>query len=223
MCSFWVFLSILFILLIFSISLFIQKLLFIFLTSVFIITFIPRPFFLFLPSFFLLTFFLFLFLHYSITSDIATAITQDSCEQYWTSPRVNNPQGTNSTAICLLSQKLSKLDEPDMQDTVGEAETSSSVMYSYGPLHIAEQKQDDQLENTFSSYVRIRDVALKTCQRRWTIGRSGKRVSGISMLAARHDDYVDDDDDFSLGTVSFTVIIRENEIDETNSNTKRDY
>ena len=36
-----------------------------------------------------------------------------------------------------------------------------------------------------------RDVALKTCQRRWTIGRSGERGSGISVLAARHDD--DDD------------------------------
>ena len=36
------------------------------------------------------------------------------------------------------------------------------------------------------------DVALKTCQRRWTIGRSGERGSGISMLAAWHDD--DDDD-----------------------------
>ena len=43
----------------------------------------------------------------------------------------------------------------------------------------------------FSSYVRIRDVALKTCQRRWMIGRSGERASGISVLAARHDD--DDD------------------------------
>ena len=39
-----------------------------------------------------------------------------------------------------------------------------------------------------SSYVRIRDVALNTCQRRWTIGRSGERGSGISVLAARHDD-----------------------------------
>ena len=37
------------------------------------------------------------------------------------------------------------------------------------------------------------DVALKTCQKRWTIGRSGERGSGISVLAARHDD---DDDDF---------------------------
>ena len=61
-------------------------------------------------------------------------------------------------------------------------------MYSYGPPHMAGQKQDDQLEHTFSSNVRIRDVALKTYQRRWTIGRSGERGSGISVLAARHDD-----------------------------------
>ena len=52
-----------------------------------------------------------------------------------------------------------------MQDTTGEAGTSSYVMYSYGPPHMAEQKQDDQLEHTYSSYVRIRDVALKTYQR----------------------------------------------------------
>ena len=59
-----------------------------------------------------------------------------------------------------------KLDEPDTQDTAGEARTNSSVMYSYGPPHMAEQKQDDQLEHTYSSYVRIRGVALKTCQKR---------------------------------------------------------
>ena len=64
-------------------------------------------------------------------------------------------------------------------------------MYSYGPPHLAGQKQDDQLEHTYSSCVRIRDVALKTCQRRWTIGRSGERGSEISVLAARHDDYDD--------------------------------
>ena len=61
-------------------------------------------------------------------------------------------------------------------------------MYAYGPLHMAEQNQDDQLEHTYSSYVRIRDVALKTCRRRWTIGRSGMRGSGIFVLVARHDD-----------------------------------
>ena len=40
--------------------------------------------------------------------------------------------------------------------------------------HMAKQKQDDQLEHTFSSYARIRDVALKTWQKRWMIGRSTK-------------------------------------------------
>ena len=53
-------------------------------------------------------------------------------------------------------------------------------MYSYRPQHKAGQKQDDQLEHTFSSYVRIRVVALKTCQRWWNIektGMSSKRVS----------------------------------------------
>ena len=53
-----------------------------------------------------------------------------------------------------------------MQDTAGETGTSSYVMYSYGPPHMAGQKQDDQLEHTFSSYVRIRNVALKTYERR---------------------------------------------------------
>ena len=61
-------------------------------------------------------------------------------------------------------------------------------MYSYGSPHMAAQKQDDQLERTFSSYVRIQDVVLKTYLRRWTIGRSGERGSGISVLPARYDD-----------------------------------
>ena len=69
------------------------------------------------------------------------------------------------------------------------------VMYSYGPPHMAEQKQDDQLEHTYSKYVRIRDVALRTCQRWWTIGKSGERGSVISVLAARCNDDDDDDDD----------------------------
>ena len=44
------------------------------------------------------------------------------------------------------------------------------------------------LELTYSNYVRTQDVTLKTCRRRWMIGRSGERGSGISVLAARHDD-----------------------------------
>ena len=50
------------------------------------------------------------------------------------------------------------------------------------------QKQDDQLEHTYSNYVKTQDVNLKTCRRRWMIGRCGERGSGISVLAARHDD-----------------------------------
>ena len=40
-------------------------------------------------------------------------------------PGSNTPQDTNCTAICPLSRKLFKLDEPDMQDTAGEAEMNS--------------------------------------------------------------------------------------------------
>ena len=41
---------------------------------------------------------------------------------------------------------------------------------------------------TYSSYVMIRYVTLKTCRRRWMIGRRGERGSGKSVLAARYDD-----------------------------------
>ena len=58
---------------------------------------------------------------------------------------------------------------------------------------MANQKQDNQLEHSYSSYVMIRDVTPKTCRRRWMIGRRGERGSGISVLAALDDD--DDDDD----------------------------
>ena len=68
------------------------------------------------------------------------------------------------------------------------------MMYSYGPPHMAVEKQDDQLEHTYSNSVRIRVVTLKTCQKRRTIGRSGERGSGISVLVAQHDDDDDDDD-----------------------------
>ena len=81
-------------------------------------------------------------------------------------------------------------------------------MYSYGPPHTAVQKQDDQHEHTFKNYVRIQDVVLKTCLRRWTIGKSGERGSGISVLPARHDD---DDDDISM-----TFIINDDLYNEPN-------
>ena len=82
-------------------------------------------------------------------------------------------------------------------------------MFSYGPPHIAEQKQGDQLEPTYSSSVRRRDAALRTCQKRWTIERSGERGSGISVLAARHDDDDDDEDSWKMLTdISILLIDR---------------
>ena len=46
------------------------------------------------------------------------------------------PQDTNCTATCLPSQKLSKLDKPDIQDTAGEArdELISDVLL-WTPTH----------------------------------------------------------------------------------------
>ena len=61
-------------------------------------------------------------------------------------------------------------------------------MNSYRPLHMAKQKQGDQLEPTYGSSVRIRGVALKTCRKQWTVGRGGEKGSGISVLMARQDD-----------------------------------
>ena len=62
-------------------------------------------------------------------------------------------------------RKLYRSDEPDTPDTAGEAKTSSLVTYYYGPPHMAKQKQDDQPELTYSSYVRTQDVTQKTCRR----------------------------------------------------------
>ena len=61
-------------------------------------------------------------------------------------------------------------------------------MYSCGPHHIDEQRQDDQLVPTYSSSVPIRGVVLKTCRKQWTIEKGGEKRSGISVLMAQHDD-----------------------------------
>ena len=50
------------------------------------------------------------------------------------------------------SQKPSKLDEQNMQDTAGEI----GKMFSYGPLHTGQV--DDQLKLIYNSSVRTQDV-----------------------------------------------------------------
>ena len=61
-------------------------------------------------------------------------------------------------------------------------------MYSDGSLHMDEQRQDDQLEPTYSSSMQIWDVALKTYRKQYTIEKGGKKESGISVLMGEHDD-----------------------------------
>ena len=53
-----------------------------------------------------------------------------------------------------------------MQDTVGEVGMNSWAMYFRGPLHMAKQRQDDQLQPTYNNSVPIQEVALKT-YRKW--------------------------------------------------------
>ena len=74
------------------------------------------------------------------------------------------------------------------------------------------QEWDDQHELTYSSYVRTRVVILKTCRRRWMIGRNGERRSGISAQAARHDD-----DDIYIYIYIYIYIEREREREKRES------
>ena len=78
-----------------------------------------------------------------------------------------------------------------MWDTATEVGMSSLGMYSCGHVSMDEQRQDNQLEPTYRSSVLIWDVAMRICQKQWTIGSRGTRGSGISMLIVQHDD--DDD------------------------------
>ena len=87
-----------------------------------------------------------------------------------------------------------------MWETSGEVGTSSEVMYSCGPLHIGDQRQDDHLEPTYSSSVPIRDVPLKTCRKQGMIGRCSERVSNISVLMAQHNDDIYEDHKINFQT-----------------------
>ena len=50
---------------------------------------------------------------------------KNNCKQFWTSLGGNTSQSGSCMATDIPSRKLSKLDEPDMQDTAREARTSS--------------------------------------------------------------------------------------------------
>ena len=99
-----------------------------------------------------------------------TAIKQECCEQYWKSPGDSTSQNSSYTTTNHPLWKLSKLDQPDARDTAGVVKTSSWVMYSCGPLHMNEQRQDVPFEPTYSNSVPIRDVAQRIYRKQWTIG-----------------------------------------------------
>ena len=61
-------------------------------------------------------------------------------------------------------------------------------MCSCGPLYMGEQRQNDQLEPTYSSSVPIQYEAMKPCRRWWTIGRGGERGARVSVFTVWHDD-----------------------------------
>ena len=80
---------------------------------------------------------------------------------------------------------------------------------------MADLKQGEHLEPTYSSSVRIRHIVRSTCQKKWTIVKSGERGSGISSLVARQDDDDGDDPnpdstDFVLKKINPTAWLRDN-------------
>ena len=88
--------------------------------------------------------------------------------------------------------------------TAGEVRTNSWMTYSFGPFHMDEQRQDDQLEPTYNISVPIQDVALMTYRKQWTIEKGGGRESGIFVLMAWHDDD-DEEEDLEIGDQAGTI------------------
>ena len=74
-----------------------------------------------------------------------------------------------------------------MRDTAEEVRTNSLAAYSCRPLHIDNQRQDDQLEPIYNTSVPIQDVALKTYRKLWILETCSERGSGRSVLSVRHD------------------------------------
>ena len=148
------------------------------------------------------------FIHYSDLVDTAIWILLYGCTTWTLTKRLEKKLDGNYTRMLRAILNKSWQQHPTWHQLYGHLPSITKTIQARRTRHAGHcwrskdelisdvlQKQDDQLEHTYSSYVRIRDVALKTCQKRWTIGRSGERGSGISMLAARHDDDDDDDED----------------------------
>ena len=90
-----------------------------------------------------------------------------------------------------------------MQDTPGEVRTNSKAIYSSGPLHMDEQRLDEQLEPIYHSFVLIQDLARKNCRERWTLETGDENVSEKFVLSTQYDD----DDDEIFGQLSSFLLL----------------
>ena len=66
---------------------------------------------------------------------ILTAIAQECYDLYWTNPEGNTPQNSSCTATYHPSQKPSKLDGQDMQDTAGEVRMNACDVLLWTSSH----------------------------------------------------------------------------------------
>ena len=111
--------------------------------------------------------------------------------------RANTQQGTKNTASCLPSRKLSKLDEPDMQGHCWKSrdELISDVLLwtpTYCRAKAGRPARTDIQQLCEDTGCSPEDLPEGMNDKE----KVAERGSGISVLAARHDD----DDEVSCGT-----------------------
>ena len=92
------------------------------------------------------------------------------------------PQSRSRTATYHLSRKLSKLDEPDMQDTARRHELISDILLWRSSHGRAKARRSAR--TYIQQLCADKDVALRTYRERWTIEMDGERGSGRYVLAA---------------------------------------
>ena len=107
-----------------------------------------------------------------------TVITQECCEQYWTSPGTVPVQHSTKKQVYSHLPPITKTVQVRRIRYAGQVRTNSKTIYSSGTDHMDEQRQDGHLEPIYNSSVLIQDVALKTYRERWTIETGGERGSG---------------------------------------------
>ena len=127
-----------------------------------------------------------------------TAITQECREQSWTSPSGN----TNCTATCLLSRKLFKLDEPDMQGTAGEAGTRLiSDVLLWTPIH--GRAKAGRPARTYIQQL-CEDTGCCPEDQPEVMNDKEKWRERVRDIRARHDD--DDDPSYRLNTTTTFLV-----------------